>query len=176
MDVLGSLQIGYKARETRHTVLIPARMHSGASWSDVVIHNLSANGALIACDDAPERGSYVDIRRGRQTIIGRVVWQKGRFFGIRARETIDINTITNEPRLAGKPKAANKPEAGQERRAHARMNADADVARRLEQSRRRSSALQFMVFAVAAFSIAAFAAVQVKEVLSRPLSRVIDHL
>src|SRR3546814_3873683 len=69
--VLKALQIGYKPRETRHPVLIPARMRVGQSWIEVVIHNLSSGGALVASDEAPERGTYIEIRRGRQTIIGR---------------------------------------------------------------------------------------------------------
>src|SRR3546814_17106618 len=83
--VLKALQIGDKPRETRHPVLIPARMRVGQSWIEVVIHNLSSGGALVASDEAPERGTYIEIRRGRQTIIGRVVWRKHRFLGIQAQ-------------------------------------------------------------------------------------------
>lgn len=173
--MLKSLQVGYKAREARYTVLIPARMHAGATWADVVIHNLSAHGALIACDDAPDRGTYVDIRRGRQSIVGCVVWRKDRFFGIRAQGTIDIAAISNEPRLAQRPQSK---EVGSQadRRAEARMNADAQVARQLEQSRRWSSAFQFIILVAAGLSAASFAAMEVWDVLATPLAVVNERL
>ncbi|WP_369691594.1 PilZ domain-containing protein [Sphingobium fuliginis] len=51
--MLKALQIGYKPRETRHPVLIPARMRLGESWVEAVIHNLSSGGALVASDETP---------------------------------------------------------------------------------------------------------------------------
>ncbi|NML91270.1 PilZ domain-containing protein [Sphingobium sp. TB-6] len=174
--MLRALQIGYKPRETRHPVLIPARMHVGASWIEVVIHNLSSGGALVASDEAPDRGTYVEIRRGRQTIIGRVVWRKNRFFGIQAQDRIDIAVIINEPRLASRPRSANDPESSCERRARPRMEADARIARQLESSRRWSAAFQFGVFLVLALIAAGFAATELYDVLSRPFSEVESHL
>ncbi len=175
--MLKSLQVGYKARETRYPVLIQARMHAGASWTDVVIHNLSAHGALVACDDAPDRGTYIDIRRGQQTIVGRVIWRKDRFFGIRAQESIDIAVITNEPRLTRRPAASKDSDVSQpDRRAQARMNSDAEVARQLERSRRWSSAFQFILFVAAGLFAAGFAATYIFEALSRPFSVVEKRL
>lgn len=173
--MLKSLQVGYKAREPRYTVLIQARMHAGSTWADVVIHNLSAHGALLACDNAPDRGTYVDIRRGQQTIVGVVVWCKDRFFGIRAQGTIDIAAITNEPRLARRPQPTEAGAAA-DRRAQARMNADADVARQLERSRRWSSAFQFGLLVATGLFAAGFVAMMVYDVLSNPFSAVAERL
>jgi len=174
--VLKPLQIGYKSRETRHPVLIPARMHVGPSWIEVVIHNLSSGGALVASDEAPDRGTYVEIRRGRQTIIGRVVWRKDRFFGIQAQGRLDIAAIINEPRLASRPRSANDPGSSYERRAQPRMEADARIARQLESSRRWSAAFQFGVFVVLALIAAGFVATELYDVLSRPFSELESHL
>jgi len=174
--VLKSLQVGYKPRETRHPVLIPARMKAGPSWVEVVIHNLSSGGALLACDDAPKRGTYVDIRRGKQMIVGRVVWRKERFFGIQAQGRLDVSAIINEPRLASRPGAAKSLDGAAERRSQSRMAADARIARQLENSRRWSSAFQFGIFLVLAVSAAGFAASAIYQTLSEPLSMVKNYL
>ncbi|QOT71563.1 PilZ domain-containing protein [Sphingobium fuliginis] len=174
--MLKALQIGYKPRETRHPVLIPARMRLGESWVEAVIHNLSSGGALVASDETPERGTYVEIRRGRLTIIGRVVWRKDRFFGIQAQGRLDIAAIINEPRLASRPRSANDPESSYERRAQPRADADARIARQLENSRRWSAAFQFGVFVVLALIAAGFAANELYQILSRPFSELESHL
>jgi hypothetical protein len=151
-------------------------MHVGPSWIEVVIHNLSSGGALVASDEAPDRGTYVEIRRGRQTIIGRVVWRKDRFFGIQAQGRLDIAAIINEPRLASRPRSANDPGSSYERRAQPRMEADARIARQLESSRRWSAAFQFGVFVVLALIAAGFVATELYDVLSRPFSELESHL
>ena len=174
--MLKSLQIGYKPREARQPVLIPARMNTGPSWTEVVIHNLSSGGALLACDDAPNRGTYVEIRRGKQTIVGRVVWRKERFFGIQAQGRLDVAAIINEPRLASRPKSANDPGSAYERRSQSRMEADAQIARQLENSRRWSAAFQYGIFLVLALSAAGLAATEVYQLLAHPFSQVQSHL
>ena len=173
--MLKALQIGYKPREERHPVLIPARMLAGRSWTEVVIHNLSSGGALVASDEAPDRGTYVEIRRGRQTIVGRVVWRKNRFFGIQAQGRLDIAALINEPRLASQPQSANDPGSFYVRPAKPRMDADARIARQLESSRRWSAAFQFCVFVALALIAAGFAATAIYDGLSRPLSEVQRH-
>lgn len=156
--------------------MIPARMRACSSWTEVVIHNLSAHGALVACDDPPERGTYVDIRRGRQSIVGRVVWKKNRFFGIRAQGSIDVAAISDEPRLSRKPEMARSASAFPDRRAHNRMSLDAEVARQLEKSRRWSSAFQTGLLAAAGFFAAGCAAIEVYDALAAPVSALEDHL
>ena len=174
--MLKALHVGYKPREARHPVLIPARMLADSSWSEVVIHNVSYGGALVASDNAPERGTYIEIRRGRQSIIGRVVWRKDRFFGIQAQGRLDIAALINEPRLASRPRSANDPESSCERRAQPRMDADARIARKLESSRRWSAVFQFGVFVALGLIFAGLAATTIYERLSKPLSEVQKHL
>lgn len=152
-------------------MLIPARMRVDGEWTDVVLHNLSAHGALVAGDNAPSKGSYVELRRGNQLIIGRVVWSKDRFFGIRTQDKLDIPAIINEPRLARRPQGRGpSTPALVDRRRETRMDADARLARQFERSRHYSSVLQFALFAVAALSAAGLAAMQVHEVLAAPFA------
>ena len=50
--------------------MIRARMRSGVSWHDVCILNLSRRGLGIQAAEPPQRGAYVEIRRGKHVILG----------------------------------------------------------------------------------------------------------
>ena len=170
--VLNPLGMGYKAREVRHSIFVPARMCAGSSWTSVVIHNISSRGALLASDEAPARGTYVEIRRGQQTIIGRVVWQEDRFFGVKSRETIHIQAIVDEPRLSSRPNSTEKREASRDRRASPRRQMKVDAARQLEDSQRWSAMFQFCVFVLLGILVAGFVASEVYDVISKPMAKV----
>lgn len=167
--MLAALQMNVRPREARRKVLIPSRMRVGADWTDVCIHNMSSYGMLVGGDDAPAAGSYVDIRRGSHVIIGRVVWKKDRFFGVRTQDRLDIDGLINEPRIAKRPQA-QQTEA--ERRAQSRLLAEAVIADKVEKSRKLSSALQFGLMMVAGLAVSAIAASEVYDVLAEPLSTV----
>ena len=53
----------------------------GARWGDVCILNLSKRGMLVQAPEAPERGTYLEVRRGSKEIVARVVWSAGNRFG-----------------------------------------------------------------------------------------------
>ncbi|HEY0630188.1 MAG TPA: PilZ domain-containing protein [Sphingomicrobium sp.] len=82
-----------KPREPRRNVMIAARMRTGADWSDACILNMSSKGMLLHSEDAPVRGSYLEIRRGAHIIIGRVVWSKPNRFGIQAQDHIPVDGL-----------------------------------------------------------------------------------
>jgi hypothetical protein len=170
--VLALLSQGMRPREPRRVVMIPSRMQVGAAWTDVCIHNISSRGMLVAADEAPAPGTYVDIRRGSQVIIGRAVWRNGRFFGVRTQDKIDIDAIVREPRLAQRPKPQKPEAASADRRSKARLQADAAVARQLEQSRQAASAMQFVAFGIAGVLAAGVVATGAYEILSRPFAAV----
>ena len=90
-----------KPRENRQKVMIKARMLSGASWHDICILNCSLHGLGIQAPQSPARGSYVEIRRGRQTIVARVAWSKGHRAGVK----FDTPLKTTHPLL----EASNAP-------------------------------------------------------------------
>lgn len=83
--------------------MIPCRMKSVRGWGDACIHNISSRGMMIASDDPLVPGDYVDIRRGRQVVIGRVIWRRDCYTGIRTQDVISADTLINEPRLEGRP-------------------------------------------------------------------------
>lgn len=161
---------GYKNREARRQVLIPCRMKSVRGWGDACIHNISSRGMMLACDDTLEPGEYVDIRRGRQVVIGRVIWRRDRFSGIRTQDVISADVLVNEPRLEGRP--AQREVDGDRRDPRQRLVSEIDAARRMERSRSISSALQFGAIGLFGLAAAATIAVQVGHMLTDPTQRI----
>ncbi|HJO65737.1 hypothetical protein [Sphingomonas sanguinis] len=161
---------GYKNREARRQVLIPCRMKSVRGWGDACIHNISSRGMMLACDDPLEPGEYVDIRRGRQVVIGRVIWRRDRFSGIRTQDVISADVLVNEPRLEGRP--AQREADGDRRDPRQRLVSEIDAARRMERSRSISSALQFGAIGLFGLAAAATIAVQVGHMLTDPTQRI----
>ncbi|MEH3048214.1 PilZ domain-containing protein [Sphingomonas adhaesiva] len=141
--MLAKLQTGFRPREERITVLIPSRMRVGSAWTDVVIHNVSSRGLMGGCDTPPAPGSYIEVRRGTIVIVGRVMWGKGRFFGVRTQDRISVKALIDEPRLAGRPQPKAQ-DAGTERRAENRLAHEARMARSVERSRAFSSMFQYV--------------------------------
>ena len=80
-----------KYRQLRQSTLIAARMHSEAGWSDVVIRNLSANGAMLQVPAPPQRGTYVEVRRGTSVIVGRTIWSDAGRCGIRTQDPVLVD-------------------------------------------------------------------------------------
>lgn len=163
----GLLPAGFRQREERVTVLIPSRMRTGSQWTDVVIHNLSSRGLMGGCDQPPVPGTYVEIRRGTIVIIGRAVWTRGRFFGLRSQDRLSVKALIDEPRLASRPVRANDG-GGSERRSDRRLQAEAQLARRVERSRAFASAFQFGIAAAVILTIAGIGASTVYDALSAP--------
>lgn len=160
----------YRKRELRRQVLIPCRMKSARGWGDACIHNVSSRGLMIAGDDPLVAGEYIDIRRGRQVVIGRVIWHRGRFSGIRTQDVISADALVNEPRLEGKPLSSTS--SDDRRDARNRLVSEIDAARRMERSRSVSSALQFGALCLFGLVAAATIAYQVGTMLDAPGERI----
>lgn len=164
----------HKCREARRQVLIPCRVKSQRGWGDACIHNISSRGMMIACDDALVPGEYVDLRRGRQVVIGRVIWRRDRFSGIRTQDLISADVLVNEPRLEGRPVQ----QAGDEDRRdpRQRMKSEIEAARRMERSRAISSAMQFGALGLFGLVAAVTIALQVGHVLAAPAQQITQAL
>ena len=173
--MLAALQTGFRPREERITVLIPSRMRLESQWVDVVIHNVSSRGLMAGCDQPPTVGSYVEIRRGTLVIVGRVQWNKGRFFGMRSQDRLSVKALIDEPRLAGRPARTDaKPES--DRRAERRLAHEAQMARKVERSRSFASMFQFFVIVAVGVTLAGIAAHTVFTMLSAPAAQIEDAL
>lgn len=152
-----------KPRENRQKVMIKARMLSGASWHDVCILNCSLHGLGIQTANAPQRGTYVEIRRGRQTIIARVAWSKGHRAGLRSQDPIFIAAL-----VAGNDAApAASGGAFVERRIEPRPPAGP-----LSASRLTGRAMEFACFAVIAAAVGLAGLSAVSQALARPMEEV----
>ena len=87
----------YPPREYRLPVIIEARMRSDGGWVTVCIRNISAHGLMGQTGMPPPPGSYIEIHRGAHTIIGRTAWSRGRKFGVRTQDALDIDAIISDP-------------------------------------------------------------------------------
>ncbi len=176
MAVLAALQTGFRPREERITVLIPSRMRLESQWRDVVIHNVSSRGLMAGCDQPPAVGSYVEIRRGTIVIVGRVQWNKGRFFGMRSQDRLSVKALIDEPRLANRPAQRSDGNAESDRRAERRLAHEAQMARKVERSRSFASMFQFVVLVLVGLTMAGIAAHSVYGMLSAPAQAIENAL
>ncbi|WP_298090113.1 PilZ domain-containing protein [uncultured Sphingomonas sp.] len=158
----------FRPREPRTKVFVPCRLNLSGAWGDACIHNVSSRGLLIAADQKPQTGDYIEVRRGTLVIIGRVMWRKDRFFGVRTQDRVSAEALTREARLTARPGGGTN--SDQERRTRARLIAEGRAARRAETSRHRSSALQYAVFAAAGCATAIVIALEVHDALASPFT------
>ncbi len=127
-----------KQREPRRQVLVKARMRVGSDWRDVSIRNVSSRGMMLASDDPPPPGAYIEIRKTFMTIVARAVWVRDGFFGIRTQDDVDFDELMEN---AKGPPVGWKP--GTDRRAadRAAQHRPADTA---ERGRQFARAFQFV--------------------------------
>ena len=153
-----------KPREQRRIVLVPGRMRRDSGWSDVTICNLSSRGLMARCENAPPRGAFIEVRRGTSCIVGQVRWSHGTFFGVQARERIDIPSVLEQ--------TARESAASAERRTLPRD--DAKPAKRAprseEDSRRWAHMFEWLTIAAVGLVLAGFVVSEVHSVLSAPLA------
>lgn len=165
---------GYKNREARRQVLIPCRIKSVRGWGDACIHNISSRGMMIACDDPVAAGEYLDLRRGSQVVVGRVVWRRDRFAGVRTQDVISAEAMINEPRLEARPTGTRRRE--ERRPSRQNMAIEIDAARRMERSRSLSQAMQFGALGIFGLVAAVTIATQVGHVLAAPTAKLTQAL
>jgi hypothetical protein len=124
-------------------------MHTGTKWIGVTILNMSSRGLMLRIEGEVSRGTYVEVRRGRLTIVARVVWVKDGQLGMRTQDHIDIAAVVNEPRLSARPGPLTDSGLQAERRSDARRDAALSIASQAERSRTFASAFQFVAIAIA---------------------------
>lgn len=146
-----------KVREPRRKVMLIARVRVGVRWNDVCILDISTRGLLIQAAEPPARGAYLDVRRGHQAIVGRVVWVQGQRFGVRTQDALPVEELISPNDAASVTLKRSVVEgAALERRASPRA-----TAARHEASRMLSRSIEYTVFAIfgGAIGVSGFAAV-----------------
>jgi hypothetical protein len=175
--MLAALQSGVRPREARIKVFIPVCLRGGTGggggggdWCDAVIHNVSSRGLMAGCDRTPRVGSYVELRRGTLIVVGKVMWAKGRFFGLRSQDRLSVQALMAEPGKAPRLPAAN--DAAPEAQVEARWEREARLARRVERSRAFAAAFQYVVIAAVVLAMAGLGGTMVYDALHDPLAAV----
>ena len=115
-----------KHREPRQAVYLAARVRTERGWIDASIHNVSSHGMLLQSAHPPRPGSYVELRRAANTIIARIVWANGCFFGVRTQELIELGQLCGERCAAALDRLGGW--NGRERRSPERLSHDAQFA------------------------------------------------
>lgn len=149
-----------KKREPRKAVLLPARMRTNTGWVDVSIHNVSAHGMMLQAVNAPQPGSYLEIRRATTVIIARTIWVKGHFFGIRSQDELDARALATG-RSATAVDSLHQWN-GTERRTMARVQHQENY----EQSRQRAMMAQFAAVAVGGIALITWIGMTIVPMLS----------
>jgi hypothetical protein len=165
------MRAGFRPREPRIRVHVPARMCADGTWHDITILNISTRGLMARTNAVPQARSYIEIRRGANvTIVGKVVWQDDRHFGIRTQDRIGISMLSDDGSVTAAP---HDPVV--ERRAEPRPR-KLDPAEAFERSRQRAALFQFVALTgggvVGAFVLASV----VMDVLGKPFMTIASHL
>ena len=105
-----------KPREWRRKVQVSARMRSPAGWGDARIVNVSSRGMQIWTAQPAAPGTTIELRRGDQVIVARVVWQHGRRAGLRSDTVLPVTDLMCSSEKLGEPEPAWSPAAGSRRR------------------------------------------------------------
>ena len=157
----GSVTRGIKPREERHRVVLPARIRAGSTWDEACILNLSPRGLMVHSSAPVMPGSYVEIRRGEQEIVARVVWRTHNRMGLVAQRRLHVAQVISGKELPSLQMGADT--LGIERRR---------VARAADRNRFRARFVQFAGVGVIGAALASAAYGAVVESLGRSLARV----
>ena len=144
-------------------------MRLGASWGDVNILNISSRGLMLHAQQVPQRGSYLELRRGRHVIVAQVMWSRDCRFGVRTQDPLSVDAILKEPdRSAPEARQPQENALPVERR----RRRGATCLERHEQSRMAGRKFEYAWLGIACFSAAIIAYSAVVERLGTPLSDV----
>ena len=154
-----------KQRETRRSVVLPARLRADRGWGDACILNLSSKGMLVYSAAEASPGAYIELRRGTHAIVARVVWRSNNRMGLCSQDLLPVDEV-----IRGSPlQQARTPELGIQ-------VAVRRTERRYESSRARARTVQFLSITLVAAALASVAYATVAETLSRPLAQVASIL
>lgn len=140
--------------------MLPARMRSESGWSDACILNVSSRGLLIYSAGRATPGSFVEIRRGSQLVVARVVWRENQRLGLSSQDPVRVEDIISSETAAV---AVQSSGFTVERR---------KVPRTSEQSRLLSRAMEYVFTIMLVVALAGSAAFYAHEALTTPLAAV----
>ena len=129
-----------KPREPRRKVFVAARLRADGRWSDVRVLDVASRGFLIQAHEPPPRGTYIELCRGRLSIVARVVWTRQQRFGVRTQDKVPVDAFVDPSDATDAPRT--KFAAGQEVERRSRHRRE-HLAARQDANRYRARALEF---------------------------------
>jgi hypothetical protein len=142
--------------------MLPARMRSKAGWSDACILNISRQGLLVYSAGIADPGTFVEIRRGGQLVVARVVWRKNQRIGLHSPDPVRVEDIVTTEAAASAVQPSLSEIAIERRR----------IPRDAERSRQHARAMEFMAMVLAAVTLVGVAVACVEDALAAPLAAV----
>jgi hypothetical protein len=153
-----------KLREPRRNVMIQARVRDGVQWSDALILNMSSRGLLVRSDKSPNRGSYLEIRRGAYVIVARVVWSNAGRFGVQTQDMVPAERLISDPDATAAAASPRSLVGQQERRAAPRSTEARHGA-----SRQKARLFEFAAVSFVCALVAILVGSAMVEVVAKPL-------
>lgn len=142
--------------------MLPARMRSASGWSDACILNVSKRGLLVYSPGTADLGSFVEIRRGGQLVVARVVWRMNQRIGLHSPDPVRVEDIISTEAAAAAVQSATAEFADERRR----------IPRNAERSRQQARAMEFAALVLAGLALAGAAVATVEDALAAPLASV----
>jgi hypothetical protein len=152
----------HRPRELRRRVVLPARMRLGAAWSDACILNISSRGMMIQASRGAPQGSLVELERGDQLILARVIWRDGARAGLQVDDQLPVEDILLLSRAPGLQLTAVDTLL-LERRKNPPTH---------DLSRLRARTMEFVAIAFIAASLSAGTLAMLQEAFARPLKTI----
>lgn len=156
----------FRPREQRHNVVLQARLRANHRWSDACILNLSPRGLMVYSPQPTDLGSFVEIRRGEQAIVARVVWRRNNRIGLRSERPLALEQVITGADTVSALKIGAVKLVG-DRRKHPRTDDD---------SRSLGRIIEFVSIATVAVVLAGSAYSVVARTLSTPIAWVLVEL
>jgi hypothetical protein len=169
------LNSGFKPREPRQKVVLPARMRLGGKFSDVCIRDISSRGMMLQAANPPPQGSYIEIYRAAHTIVARVVWSRERRFGIMTQDKMHVADIVTVSAPGGTRRPDQERRAG-DRHSRAVLPPRNMIAEQADRSRQRSRIFEFGTLMAFGLICAGFVGSTAYDVMANPLRKVSMHL
>ncbi len=142
--------------------MLPARMRSASGWSDACILNVSTRGLLVYSNGVAQPGNFVEIRRGGQLVVARVVWRKNQRIGLHSPDPVRVEDIITTETAASAVQSSVGQRPLERRR----------VPRDPERSRNHGRAMEFMAMVLAGTALVGIAVACVEDALGTPLAAV----
>jgi hypothetical protein len=156
----------HRSRELRRRVILPARVRHSAGWADACILNVSSRGLMIEAARPAPLGDTVEVHRGAQRIIARVVWRDGTRSGLQVDEHLPVEEILSFSNAPGLQLTA-RDAALVDRRVKPRA---------AEVSRQRGRAIEYIGVVAIAASLCAGGVIMLEEAFATPMTAIAQVL